>query len=251
MGKGHHWELCLWRLYLVPGPFLSLCFLAAIMDAELFYPDLPGLRSLSLWPKPQLWNQAAERRLEETKNNSLCKTQKGLWLPKREVGIQQKQDFAFLDTLAEGEKSNRSPQWKWVFPGDCFPRDPGGGGSQRHLALTALLYHRQLSLCCCQTDWDILQTLYSPYTHLWFEYGKKNPGAHVERLVPSCCAILGGRGDVRRQGLAGGRTASLEAILWRLEVFPSLFPLSTSWLLWWLLIYFTQPHGSEVSKTIS
>lgn len=191
MGKGHHWELCLWRLYLVPGPFLSLCFLAAIMDAELFYPDLPGLRSLSLWPKPQLWNQAAEQRLEETKNNSLCKTQKGLWLPKREVGIQQKQGFAFLDTLAEGEKSNRSPQWKWVFPGDCFPRDPGGGGSQRHLALTALLYHRQLSLCCCQTDWDILQTLYSPYTHLWFEYGKKKPRCTCWVLGPQLLCYFG------------------------------------------------------------
>lgn len=199
MGKGHHWELCLWRLYLVTGPFLSLCFLAAIMDAELFYPDLHGMRSLSLWPEPQLWNQSAEQWLEGTKNNTLCKTQKGLWLPKREVGSTAEAGFHFSWYSCQRWKEQPLTTVKMGFPWRLLSL-----GSRRRWEPEALGPHgssvSQTTFFVLLSNWlGHSSNSILPYTHLWFEYGKYPQVHMLSAWSPAAVlfwedvVILGGR----------------------------------------------------------
>lgn len=175
MGKGHHWELWLWRLYLVPGPSLSLCFLAIIKDIKLFYPDLHGMRlpPLSLWPKPQLWNQAAEQWLEEPKNNSLCKTQRGLWLLKRSRKCSRNRVSVSSIHLPKVKRAAPHHSENGFALETAFLGIQGARGTW-----PSWLFCIIDNFLCVAAELDILQTLYSPCTHLWFEYGKY-PQVHM------------------------------------------------------------------------
>lgn len=124
----------------------------------------------------QLWNQAAEQWLEEPKNNSLCKTQRGLWLLKRSRKCSRNRVSV---------SSIHLPKVKRAAPHHSengFALETAFLGIQEEVGARGTwpswLFSIIDNFLCVAVKLDILQTLYSPYTHLWFEYGKY-PQVHM------------------------------------------------------------------------